>query len=153
MTAGRFRDDLYYRLAVVPVSLPPLRERVEDIPLLAGEFLKRYRDRVRGGEPALGPGALKLLMGHSWPGNVRELQNALQYAVIKANGNVIGPENLPPTLRALASTHQDRGKRHRLTRERVEEALLAAGGSRAVAAGLLGVSRATLYRFLSHSGG
>ena len=98
MAAGRFREDLFYRLSVVPITLPPLRERGDDIPLLAAEFLKGYEGRSGGGRNSLGPDALRLLEGHAWPGNVRELQNALQYAVIKARGQVIGAQHLPPTL-------------------------------------------------------
>jgi DNA-binding NtrC family response regulator len=152
MAAGRFRDDLYYRLCVVPINLPPLRERGGDIPLLAAEFLKGYESRSGSGGHSLGPDALRLIEGYSWPGNVRELQNAIQYAVIKARGQVIGAQHLPPTLAAAVDAPQIHRRRPLLSRAAVEEALRETGGNRVKAAGRLGISRATLYRFLAGSG-
>src|SRR5881227_1531737 len=84
--AGRFRDDLYYRLNTWPVYLPPLRERREDIPPLARYFLKRHSEENRRDPPELTEGVLRLLRGHDWPGNVRELENYIERAVILANG-------------------------------------------------------------------
>jgi transcriptional regulator with GAF, ATPase, and Fis domain len=149
--AGRFRGDLYYRLCVVPITLPPLRQRREDIPLLAGQFLQRIGEE--GGVDEIGDDAMAALMSHPWPGNVRELQNALQYAVIKARGGVIGAEHLPVSVTAGAATAvQSAQRRGGLTRPAVEAALRETGGNRLRAARRLGVSRATLYRFLARAG-
>jgi DNA-binding NtrC family response regulator len=94
---GRFREDLYYRLNVVKIELPPLRERPEDIPLLATHFAQKY---ARPGEPAkeIAPPAMDLLLEHRWPGNIRELENAIERGCVTSQGNVIQPENLPADL-------------------------------------------------------
>jgi len=152
VAAGRFREDLYYRLCVVPINLPPLRERGGDILLLAAEFLKGYGESSEGGSRTLGLDALRLIEGYPWPGNVRELQNALQYAVIKATGPVIGAQQLPPTLAAALDASHIHGRPSRLSRSAVDNALRETGGNRAQAARRLGVSRATLYRFFSTPG-
>jgi two-component system nitrogen regulation response regulator GlnG len=93
MSEGRFREDLFYRLNVVTLALPPLRDRREDIPLLAGHFLAKYVGDL--GERALAPEALDRLVGYDWPGNVRELENVIQRAMVMAGGGVILPEHLP----------------------------------------------------------
>ena len=95
---GRFRDDLYYRLNVVPVVLPPLRERREDIPLLVGYFLKRFARECASPARRVSREAMRLLKQALWPGNVRELRNAIQRAVVLAPGEEIGPEGLAPSL-------------------------------------------------------
>src|SRR5213076_750985 len=86
IVAGRFRDDLYYRLNVVPIYLPPLRERREDVPALARHFLTRYSDENRCDPPELTPALEKVLLAHDWPGNVRELENCIERAVVLSNG-------------------------------------------------------------------
>lgn len=91
---GQFRDDLYYRLNVISITLPPLRERTEDIPLLATHFLKQYSERNKKSIKGFTPAALKLLLSYHWPGNVRELENAIERAVILSQGEEIGPEHL-----------------------------------------------------------
>ncbi len=91
----RFREDLFYRLAVVPVSLPPLRDRAGDVPLLAELFLERAAARHKRATPALGPEALAALSGHTWPGNVRELANAMEAAVLLARGGEVELDRLP----------------------------------------------------------
>ena len=101
--AGQFREDLFYRLNVVPIHVPPLRERREDIPELVEFFLKRYCEQ--NNKPELSrvhPEALQLLVDHDWPGNVRELQNAIERAVILSAGNELTVEHLPPQLRGEA---------------------------------------------------
>jgi len=92
---GKFRQDLFYRLNVVVVQVPPLRERLDDLPLLAAHFLKKH-----GGEkpPSLSPDALEAMTGYSWPGNVRELENAVEHAIALHHSEVIGPESLPTTI-------------------------------------------------------
>ena len=92
---GKFREDLYYRLNVVKIELPPLRDRPEDIPLLATHFAAKY---ARRGEAArtISPDAMEMLLTHSWPGNIRELENAIERACVTARGPSIQAENLPP---------------------------------------------------------
>ena len=154
---GKFREDLYYRLCVVPITLPPLRERRNDIPLLARHFLKRFALEA-GREVFLSEEALAAMMDYRWPGNVRQLQNAIQYALIKCRGKYIGPEHLPPEIaesekkaERLSPAAKRPGRKPKLDREKVLWALTAAGGNKARAARLLGVGRATLYRFLELS--
>ncbi|NQU39409.1 MAG: sigma 54-interacting transcriptional regulator [Lentisphaerae bacterium] len=144
---GRFRDDLYYRLSVVPLWLPPLRERRMDIPLLAEHILKlALKDRGRG-HVTISPEAMDVLLSNAWPGNIRELQNWLQFALVKCKGDVITPEHFPPA--RAGSTPLGRTRRRRkLDASAVREAILATEGNKLEAAKRLGVSRATLYRFL-----
>ncbi len=94
--AGRFRDDLYYRLNVVPIRLPPLRDRREDIPALGQFFLERYSEENRRDTPELTLQVLQALQGYDWPGNVRELENYIERAVVMANGHPLEPEMLSP---------------------------------------------------------
>ncbi len=147
---GKFREDLYYRLAVVPIHLPPLRERREDLPMLVEQILAEIRKESGKESLRLSDSALEAVLGYPWPGNVRELINALQYASIRAVQGVVGPEHLPLPLRHRGGAGRGRAG---LSRERVEEALRHSKGNRKRAALLLGVGRATLYRFLGRSGG
>jgi len=96
--AGRFREDLFYRLNVINVPLPSLRERAEDIPLLAHHFLRRYADRLAKRVKTLTPEAVELLCGYRWPGNVRELENAIERAVVLCRADSITPVDLPPAV-------------------------------------------------------
>jgi transcriptional regulator with PAS, ATPase and Fis domain len=96
--AGRFREDLFYRLNVITLELPPLRSRREDIPLLAAHFLKFYANENGMDERTLSPEAMRILMDYEWPGNVRELENAMERGVVLSNGKVIHPELLPAQL-------------------------------------------------------
>ena len=100
---GRFRRDLYYRLAVVPIRLPPLREREADVVLLARHFIARYGEQLKGRAVALGKDAEPLLLAHPWPGNVRELQNVIQRALLKLNGPRLGAADLVGLLPAAAA--------------------------------------------------
>ena len=93
---GKFREDLFYRLNVISLELPPLRSRREDIPLLASHFLKRYAEENEMEPRTLSPEALRLMMDHDWPGNVRELENAIERGVVLSSGPVIGVDLLPP---------------------------------------------------------
>jgi len=142
---GNFRQDLYYRLNVVPLHLPPLRERRDDIPLLVEHFLNLAEKR--GQKTArFAPAALALMRQYPWPGNVRELQNAIHYALARGDGAIVGPGDLPPELRQGVS---QRGPARKLDAETVQAALGQCGGNKVKAARLLGVGRATLYRFLA----
>jgi len=175
---GRFREDLYYRLNVVSLVLPPLRERREDIPLLARHFLAKYQDDV--GERLLAPETLDRLVGYDWPGNVRELENVIQHAMVMASGGVILPEHLPiapvsAAASALAEATIEELIAHKLEecvrglREKgsanlyelvlglVERPLLRAvlretGGNQLRAAALLGINRNTLRKKLAGLG-
>ncbi len=140
-----FREDLYYRLNVVPVELPPLRTRKNDIPLLAEEFLRQASEQGQK-TAGLSKKALSMMMDYLWPGNVRELQNALHYALVKCKGRLIRPEDLPMELKSRRSSR--RGPTRKLNPEMVQAALDLTGGNKAKAARHLGVGRATLYRFL-----
>jgi PAS domain S-box-containing protein len=140
-----FREDLYYRLNVVPIELPPLRARKNDIPLLAEEFLRQASEQGQK-TAGLSKKALSMMMDYLWPGNVRELQNALHHALVKCKGRLIRPEDLPMELQSSRSSR--RGPTRKLNREMVQAALDRTGGNKAKAARHLGVGRATLYRFL-----
>jgi len=95
---GSFREDLYYRLHVFPISLPPLRERREDIPLLANHLLTKVRERSGKNVSTLSDEVLRILQQHDWPGNVRELEGAIEWAVISCDGDVVEPQHLPRSL-------------------------------------------------------
>ncbi|MDA0989348.1 MAG: sigma 54-interacting transcriptional regulator [Verrucomicrobia bacterium] len=144
---GRFREDLFYRLSVVPLTLPPLRDRRSDIPALVDAILAGIAQDVGRPETTLSDGAMEILMAHNWPGNVRELQNWLQFAMVKCHSGCIGPEHLPAggTPREPSAP---RHKRRKLDATAVRDALQASNGNKVEAAKRLGVSRATLYRFL-----
>jgi DNA-binding NtrC family response regulator len=152
----QFRDDLYYRLAVVPLLLPPLRERREDIPLLVEHFLKQSYERNRQPRKTLAPAALRLLIEAPWPGNVRELQHAIERAVVLSPGSEILPESLtmasPESTTPLIPTPQELNRARMVLenaeREKLRAALERAGYNRSHAAKLLGMSRSTLYEKL-----
>jgi DNA-binding NtrC family response regulator len=96
--AGKFREDLFYRLNVIAIPLPPLRDRIEDVPLLAHHFLRRYTERLGKKVRTLTPEAIELLCGHRWPGNVRELENAIERAVVLCRGDAVASADLPPAI-------------------------------------------------------
>ncbi len=156
MAEGRFREDLYYRLGVVPLTVPPLRERPTDIPMIANHILQRASREIGREKISFGEDAMDFMLSYSWPGNVRELQNWIQFALIKCKGQVIKLEHLPPVALRRGSVTGTRDitpaaarPRVRLTAQSVRSALAQAGGNKVEAAKLLGVSRATLYRFMS----
>jgi DNA-binding NtrC family response regulator len=102
IASGRFREDLYYRLNVVPVHLPPLRERRDDIPLLVEHFRQKYNARLKKNVERIEDDALLALSGYSWPGNIRELENVLERTILFAEQPVIRASDLPPSLRGQA---------------------------------------------------
>ncbi len=106
MSDGRFREDLYYRLNVITIPLPPLRRRREDIPLLVAHFLDKYSEENKRKVREVTPDAMRILMDHPWPGNVRELENTIERAVVLCTGDRIGPELLPDSLRYPVQTEQ-----------------------------------------------
>ena len=144
-----FREDLYYRLNVIPILLPPLKERKNDIPLLIEYFLKQFNEGEAHQNVEISKEAISLMMDYAWPGNVRQIQNALQYAIVKCSSNYIRPEDLPMELSALRGTKNRRGPSKKLDFESVQSALEKTGHNKAKAARMLGVGRATLYRFLN----
>jgi PAS domain S-box-containing protein len=146
---NRFREDLFYRLNVIPLHLPPLRDRKNDIALLVEHFLRDAADRYGRELLTLSNRALALMLDYRWPGNVRELQNAIQFAFVKCRGKVIEIEDLPLELREAADVCGRRGPARKLDLEAVRKALARTGGNKAKAAKIMGVGRATLYRFLN----
>jgi two-component system response regulator HydG len=143
VAAGRFRQDLYYRMAVIAIEVPPLRERREEILPLAQRFL----GGVGVGHKRLSPAAQQALLCYSWPGNIRELENTMLRAAILAAGDVILPENLPPNLRGPAAepvVGHDEGSLLELEKRAILAALERTDGNRSEAARLLGISRRKL---------
>ncbi|MBI4640136.1 MAG: sigma-54-dependent Fis family transcriptional regulator [Candidatus Tectomicrobia bacterium] len=158
---GRFREDLYYRLNVFPIHLPPLRDHREDIPLLADHFLALYREKNHRQIRGLTPRALDLLMRYSWPGNVRELENSVERAVILARGEFITPEELPLHIQSLLPEEREEETKPTLKsgftikeaeRELILKVLEETASNRTQAAEILGISRATLYNKLKEYG-
>jgi two-component system response regulator HydG len=149
---GRFRDDLFYRINVIPIHLPPLRDRREDIPLLVEAFIERTRLKTRKPITGIDKEALDELLAYSWPGNVRELINVIHYAFVLCPGGGIRPKHLPALNQLQMPSPPEAPRRTRLagqvSKERLLDAIHAAGGCRAEAARRLGVSRVTLWKWL-----
>ena len=154
---GRFREDLYYRLKVIDIELPPLRERREDIPFLVEHFINRSGDQFKRKISGVSEEAAKVLVSYSWPGNVRELENVIQRGMALGQHEVILPEDLP------SSIFQDRTEENllekglqmtytldQLQKEYIRKVLIAAGGNKSKAAEILGLDRKTLYRKLDN---
>jgi PAS domain S-box-containing protein len=159
--AGRFREDLYYRLNVIPINLPPLKERKGDIPLLASHFLKETEEQSPYPVPELAGTTIDAMLDYNWPGNVRELKNVIQFAVVRSRGKKIMPSHLPleitqdhnVTIGAAnrIPEQQSISLKGKLSTESVRAAIKKSGGNKSKAARLLGVGRATLYRFLTNN--
>ncbi|MCG6931709.1 MAG: sigma-54 dependent transcriptional regulator, partial [Desulfofustis sp.] len=155
---GAFRQDLYFRLSVVPVKLPPLRERATDIPELANHFLRRFAEKNRKDIKDFHPEALNLLMQYDWPGNIRELENSVERAVILCLGEQLTPHDLPPHLlskevRELRhSTAQDGFTLRDMEREVIRSTLEKTGNNKSQAAKQLGVARQTLLNKIKEYG-
>jgi two-component system response regulator AtoC len=154
---GTFRRDLYFRLNGITLSIPPLRERVGEIPQLAALFMRRICRELDRPEPRLPPAVIALLEGYGWPGNIRELKNMIERAVLLCTGEAIGPEHFPPgkltaavtapeptPARAPAPPPTDPGDGDKTERERIIDALNACAGNQSRAAKRLGISRRTL---------
>jgi Nif-specific regulatory protein len=141
---GRFRADLYYRLNVFPIHVPPLRERRTDIILLADHFTEKYGQRHGRSIVRLSTPAIDLLMAYHWPGNVRELENAIERAVLLADGDVIHARLLPPSLQMARLDDKRSGplraQLHALEKELIIDALKVNKGNRAAAARQLGIT-------------
>ncbi len=149
---GRFREDLYYRLHILHIAIPPLREHPEDIPVLVDHFIGKY---ARGSSMLVSPDVLKKLESYEWPGNVRELENVIQRAIVMAQGEIITPETLPAPLRSgrTAATHEEAAGSNLglkkavagLERELILRALHETGGNKTRAADLLHINRRQLF--------
>jgi two-component system response regulator HydG len=141
---GRFRDDLYYRLNVFPLVLPPLRERLEDLPVLADFFLKKYGEKNRREVITLAPEALQSFRRYSWPGNIRELENVIERGVIVCQGQVLTLEDLPLALQPrggwLAAGGETEPGLPDLERQLISRTLERVAGQRRQAAEILGIS-------------
>ncbi len=154
VTAGTFREDLFYRLCVVPVYLPPLRERRQDITLLTEHLLKKALAEIGSDDVVVAPEAVDVMMDYDWPGNVRELENALRYALVKCRDNLILREHLPSNIARANVPRQvclKRRRKRKLDAQTVSRMLQETGGNKFEAAHRLGVSRSTLYRFLEET--
>jgi two-component system, NtrC family, response regulator AtoC len=152
MKEGKFRDDLFYRLQVFPISLPDLKDRREDIPLLAYHFLDHYAKTTQKQIKGISKEAMNLLFEYDWPGNVRELENAIERAVIMADQEVLTTQDFPDYLREEITNLIKRGlKGHRslddIKDEYITEILKETGGNKRMAAEILKVNPRTLYRF------
>ena len=148
VTQGRFREDLYFRLAVVVIDLPPLRQREDDVLLMAKEFLRRYTVETGKAGLAFASDTLSSIQRHPWPGNVRELQNRIHRAVIMADGKRIGAADMELADRAISRGATLREARENLEREVVGQALKRNAGKISPTAIELGVSRPTLYELI-----
>jgi transcriptional regulator with PAS, ATPase and Fis domain len=152
---GKFRQDLFYRLHVFPLQVPPLRERREDIPLLVSHFLERSNRRLNKQVSGVSPRAMAILMAHHWPGNVRELENAIQRMMVVAKGDVLDVDDLPgeihgadkaPAEKAAGLKGMARESTEAVERQAIVDALSQTGGNVTRTAKLLGISRATLQK-------
>ncbi|WP_461831447.1 sigma 54-interacting transcriptional regulator [Aquifex sp.] len=144
---GRFREDLYYRLNVVNVEIPPLRERKEDIPHLVDYFLKKFTRKYGKRIEGITPGAMRILLSYDYPGNVRELENIIESCVVICEGSLITENDLPEDVKSCNIRNKEIGEK-----ERILEALRKAKGNKSLAAKLLGIHRTTLWRKLKEYG-
>jgi two-component system response regulator HydG len=151
---GRFREDLYYRLKVIDIELPPLRERKEDIPLLIGHFIERFSREMKKGTSGVSEKALRILLDYAWPGNVRELENVIQRAITLSGHEMIQTEDLPSTLiqetdeNIIEKSLQEKYTIEQLVNQYIKKVLIEVGGNKSKAAEILGLDRKTLYRKL-----
>ena len=157
LLSGEFREDLYYRLNVFPIEVPPLRERVGDIELLARHFTEIRSRRAGRAAPTISEGALERLLSYDWPGNVRELENVLERALILTDGDVMGRAEVAFLPSSDAESERPRGAGlnaalSQLERRELEETLDRCGGSKSATARALGINRTTLYYRLRKHG-
>jgi len=151
---GTFREDLFFRLNVVPLTMPPLRTHPEDIPLLASVFLKEIAREHEKPERRFAPDAMEALRTHAWPGNIRELRAAVEHAVVLGNGGELTLGDLPASLRPLIGLTLTENEMNlaRIEAKMIRKALEECAGNRTLAAKKLGISRRTLHRHLANFG-
>lgn len=146
---GYFREDLFYRINVIPINIPPLRKRVEDIPILAEAFFRRIRLKTEKKINAISNDAMRILMEYTWPGNVRELKSTFEYAFVTCQDSVIQPHHFPRNIYQGRRSNQIVPKipfdRHEMKKRRLIEALEKSSGNQSLAAEILGVSRVTVW--------
>ena len=143
--SGSFREDLYYRLNVVQLSLPPLRDRREDMPAMLDHFLNRFNKKINKNVTAISEDVQRMFMKYSWPGNIRELQNTLEFAVVLCNGSTITVNDLPPEFIDRNKVVLDPACNNEDERQSIIRALKETGWNKAKAARLLGIDRKTIY--------
>ena len=158
VAAGRFREDLYYRLNVIQIRVPPLRERRGDVPLLAQHFLRQFCDKNRKTIRGFSDGAIKALDSYAWPGNVRELENSIERAVVLCRSDVVGVDDLPEAVRAALGNAERPSAPgdgmyvpfgmplEEVERHVIRETLDRTGGDKKTTARLLGIAARTIYR-------
>jgi len=155
MARGAFREDLYWRLNVIPIRVPPLRERKEDIPQLVNNFVERFNKQLGKNIQGFTKEAMDMLFTHHWPGNVRELENAVERAVVLAKGTYIRPEDLPELLQVNVLKLREPGapkSLQSLERDHVLAVLTKCNGNKFKAAKMMGISRSTLYSKIKKHG-
>ncbi len=155
VSEGKFRQDLYYRLNVIRIELPALRQRSEDMPLLVDHFVRKFAESAKHKVDGIRPEALAALKSHDWPGNIRELEHTIERAVLLGKGELIGLEDLPPHFASRESCELVVGQAvakqltlRDLEREYIDKLLASTHGNKTEAARILGVDRTTLYRKL-----
>jgi two-component system, NtrC family, response regulator AtoC len=153
---GKFREDLYFRIRVVQIHIPPLRDRPEDIPILAESFRKEYSLENGKGDLSFSPASIRLMMDYRWPGNVRELRTAVEHGVVLAKGGTIEPDDLPNSVRMGSDRIESRVEATSLRLDKIQKNLIDAamdktGKNISKAAQALGISRRTLHRKLAQS--
>jgi two-component system response regulator HydG len=157
---GRFREDLYYRINVVHIDLPPLRSRAGDVLPLAQHFLRQFASRADKRILGIAPAAAEKLVAYTWPGNVRELQNCIERSVALARYDHIGADDLPEKVRSYRSSHvlvagddpSELVRMEELERRYIARVMEAVGGNKTAAARILGLDRKRLYRMLERLG-
>jgi sigma-54 dependent transcriptional regulator, acetoin dehydrogenase operon transcriptional activator AcoR len=147
---GSFREDLYFRLNVMPIHMPSLRERKDDIPLLVDYFSRKLAYRLQKRVPKISNEVMDLLIKYDWPGNVRELQNMIERAIVKSTNIELTPDLFPEEITAMNSLQQDNrlilSKKDELKKQALMESIKKYNGNFSKAAKYLGISRSTLYR-------
>ncbi|MCL4503886.1 MAG: sigma 54-interacting transcriptional regulator, partial [Deltaproteobacteria bacterium] len=153
---GKFREDLFFRINVIPIHLPPLRERLEDVPLLVEHFLRRLRRKSGKKIAGLTRETMNIFLDYAWPGNIRELQGAIEYAFVVAEAGLIAPGHLPPKLSGMELTRKTPPETLTVgagdEKTALVNALRQTSGNQSQAAALLGVSRVTVWHRMKKYG-
>jgi two-component system NtrC family response regulator len=144
-TSGKFRSDLYYRLSVFTITLPPLRDRKADIPALAKHYLKEFADKVNRSAPKMDDKILSILSDHSWKGNIRELKNVIERLVILSDGDTLSATALPPEFFEFAPIENDYNLQQ-IEKQHIQKVLIHTKGNKTETSRLLGIGLTTLYR-------